>query len=76
MRSVTIVNGGITCTIIEDPVENEDIWGLATLIRQAVVGVGFHPDNVDDLISDDQPWNIRRDVVNCREDGYDGSIKA
>lgn len=55
-RSVTLSNDGITCTVTEEPVQNINIWGYVTLIKQALVGVGFHPENVDDLFTDEERW--------------------
>ena len=60
MRNITLVNDTLSCTVTEDPVHDITIWGYATLIKQALVGIGFHPENVDDLFAgDEERWTNR-----------------
>ena len=65
MRSVTLTNDTISCTVTEDPEQDITIWGYVTLIKQALVGVGFHPENVDDLFSGDEERWTKRDSDKC-----------
>lgn len=62
MRSITLVNDTLSCTVTEDPVQDITIWGYATLIKQALVGIGFHPENVDDLFNDEERWTKRAEI--------------
>ena len=56
MRSVTLANDGVTCTVSDDG-GDLTIYTYATLIKQCLVGVGFHPENVDDLFTDEERWS-------------------
>ena len=55
MRSITLSCDGVTCTVTDDG-GDLTIYTYATLIKQCLVGVGFHPENVDDLFADEERW--------------------
>lgn len=43
--------------VLDHPSDELDIWGVASLLAQALVGYGYHPNNVDDVInSPDGRW--------------------
>ena len=58
MRSITLKNDGVECTVSDDG-GDFTIDTYANLIKQCLVGVGFHPENVDDLFHDELRWTTR-----------------
>jgi hypothetical protein len=61
MRSITLTEGGFTCVVTEDPAQDLTIRGWECLIRQALVGVGFHPESVDDLFNEENAWITQKE---------------
>jgi hypothetical protein len=57
MRSITLKNDGVECTVSDDGGDCT-IYTYVDLIKQCLVGVGFHPDNVDDVFHDEARWSL------------------
>jgi len=54
MIRVTLTVDGVTATIAnEHPLEGPTISEVGDILRQALLGVGFHPDNVKDLFAEE-----------------------
>ena len=64
MRSVTLKCDGVECTVSDDS-GDLTIYTYVDLIKQCLVGVGFHPYNVDDVFHDEARWSLPRKENSC-----------
>jgi hypothetical protein len=53
-RTVTLTLGNLSVTIVDENPSDPTIWGIGDQIQQALAGLGFHHQNIDDLFRKDK----------------------
>lgn len=53
MTEITIKDAYGTCTVINKK-DDLDIWEIGELIKMALAGRGYHPDNIELLFGDNE----------------------